>query len=391
MSTSSSSSLFDYAADFSEIFHTELFSLSESYPSSSSPTASSSRASTPLVLTPPPSEHMSFPDIADDDFVFPAAPLDTTSFCIDPQLVTSPTDTAALFPTISPFAVATPPAASPLALFNPNPSPTPAPVSASKPPAGKPRKGTVHSGRIAKKPLPAPPPVVKQPSLAPGTDDEDGESPQTLTSIEKRRLRNKLSARTFRARRQEHISTLESTIAERDRLVSALNAERDAVKAERDAAQAENRALRAQIAALVCASAASTAPSASSYASTSSSPLSSASTSSSSAASTSKNPWGAAAPLSVHTMRVPADLAMMPRVPDTADLAGKRAQQWREYAQAREEKDLVLCAAVAGHMLPLLAAWHALALASAIVRAAAGGRERAPAPWEGVEAKGMGI
>ncbi|PFH46134.1 hypothetical protein AMATHDRAFT_8161 [Amanita thiersii Skay4041] len=64
-----------------------------------------------------------------------------------------------------------------------------------------------------------------------------------MTSKEKRQLRNKISARNFRVRRKEYISTLEGDIAERDRLL-------DAVRTELGSTQSENLALRQEIAAL---------------------------------------------------------------------------------------------------------------------------------------------
>lgn len=85
-----------------------------------------------------------------------------------------------------------------------------------------------------------------------GDDDEDElphdwrPSPevfQKMTSKEKRQLRNKISARNFRVRRKEYISTLEGDIAERDRLL-------DAIRSELGSTQSENLALRQEIAAL---------------------------------------------------------------------------------------------------------------------------------------------
>jgi hypothetical protein len=96
------------------------------------------------------------------------------------------------------------------------------------------------------------------PSTAEGSekgvgDDDDDELPhdwrpspevfQKMTSKEKRQLRNKISARNFRVRRKEYISTLEGDIAERDRLL-------DAIRSELGSTQSENLALRQEIAAL---------------------------------------------------------------------------------------------------------------------------------------------
>ncbi|KAF8734879.1 bZIP transcription factor, partial [Rhizoctonia solani] len=46
-----------------------------------------------------------------------------------------------------------------------------------------------------------------------------------LSSKEKRQLRNKISARNFRVRRKEYITTLESHIADRDQLIAAIRSE----------------------------------------------------------------------------------------------------------------------------------------------------------------------
>ncbi|KAJ7737681.1 hypothetical protein B0H16DRAFT_1425096 [Mycena metata] len=84
-------------------------------------------------------------------------------------------------------------------------------------------------------------------------DDDDDDLPadwrpppevfQKMSSKEKRQLRNKISARNFRVRRKEYISTLEDNIAERDRLLSA-------IRSELGSTQSENLALRQEIATL---------------------------------------------------------------------------------------------------------------------------------------------
>ncbi|KAI6021681.1 hypothetical protein BKA83DRAFT_21810 [Pisolithus microcarpus] len=53
-----------------------------------------------------------------------------------------------------------------------------------------------------------------------------------MSSKEKRQLRNKISARNFRVRRKEYITTLEGDIAERDRLIDAIRAELGSSKSE---------------------------------------------------------------------------------------------------------------------------------------------------------------
>ncbi|KIJ63032.1 hypothetical protein HYDPIDRAFT_176127 [Hydnomerulius pinastri MD-312] len=64
-----------------------------------------------------------------------------------------------------------------------------------------------------------------------------------MSSKEKRQLRNKISARNFRVRRKEYITTLEGDIAERDRLI-------DAIRSELGSSKSENVALRQEISAL---------------------------------------------------------------------------------------------------------------------------------------------
>ncbi|KAJ6591756.1 hypothetical protein DFH09DRAFT_1417887 [Mycena vulgaris] len=130
---------------------------------------------------------------------------------------------------------------------------------------GKARKGTVASGGI-KKASATPnkennlasnafmPSTTFKPRSSKGDDeDDDDDLPadwrpppevfQKMSSKEKRQLRNKISARNFRVRRKEYISTLEDNIAERDRLLSA-------IRAELGSTQSENLALRQEIAAL---------------------------------------------------------------------------------------------------------------------------------------------
>ncbi|KAI6121940.1 hypothetical protein F5141DRAFT_1093573 [Pisolithus sp. B1] len=131
-------------------------------------------------------------------------------------------------------------------------------ASGNSAPRGKiSRKGTVLSGGIRKA------------SAVSSTDKENGPSKENkskkesaplrilepedwrpspeeykrMSSKEKRQLRNKISARNFRVRRKEYITTLEGDIAERDRLI-------DAIRAELGSSKSENTALRQEIAAL---------------------------------------------------------------------------------------------------------------------------------------------
>ncbi|KAJ4467034.1 hypothetical protein J3R30DRAFT_3580199 [Lentinula aciculospora] len=163
---------------------------------------------------------------------------------------------------------------------------------------GKARKGTVQSGGVTKKvtisssafvpaAVPVPLPTIAAPLTTPyfpsnsatsllsrnkenvsaaspsssttsnakGADDKDDDDdlpadwhppPEVfakMSSKEKRQLRNKISARNFRVRRKEYISTLEMDIAERDRLLQA-------IRSELGSTQSENSALRQEVAAL---------------------------------------------------------------------------------------------------------------------------------------------
>ncbi|KAK7439765.1 hypothetical protein VKT23_017339 [Stygiomarasmius scandens] len=142
---------------------------------------------------------------------------------------------------------------------------------------GKARKGTVQSGGITKKvpspsalsatsstaSVPAPVPSSKNKEnhsskksfSDKGDDDRDDDDdlpadwrppPEVfakMTSKEKRQLRNKISARNFRVRRKEYITTLETDIAERDRLL-------EAIRSELGTTRSENLALRQEITAL---------------------------------------------------------------------------------------------------------------------------------------------
>jgi len=122
---------------------------------------------------------------------------------------------------------------------------------------GKARKGTVQSGGVTKA-GPSTKPRYKV-SKASSDDDEDHDEdeyddiPQDLrpspeayakmSSKEKRRLRNKISARNFRVRRKAYISTLEGDIEERDRML-------DHFRTQLGSRECENTSLRQEIAAL---------------------------------------------------------------------------------------------------------------------------------------------
>ncbi|KAH9958230.1 hypothetical protein BC827DRAFT_1221019 [Russula dissimulans] len=88
--------------------------------------------------------------------------------------------------------------------------------------------------------------VVKTDPLENTADDwrPTPEEYQKMSSREKRQLRNKISARNFRNRRKEYITTLEGDVAERDRLIDAIRAELGSTKSENAALQQEIKALK---------------------------------------------------------------------------------------------------------------------------------------------------
>ncbi|KAK0195248.1 hypothetical protein F5146DRAFT_1024766 [Armillaria mellea] len=266
------------STDLSEYLNTDLFT--PGMPSSSSAASSSSRASSPQspfqsLLTPPQSSlPTSFPEIYDspnsnnffnfledemklvEPFPTSSAPYDFVSafstndmqatFAIDPQLMTMTTPSSNMDETDEeeqeqPDTKAV----------------TIAPIKVGG--HGKARKGTVQSGGIVKKSSSTHPSPSTSKAVSPTSsfkenenmDDDDfpadwrppPEVYAKMSSKEKRQLRNKISARNFRVRRKEYISTLELDIAERDRLLQA-------IRTELGSSQSENNALRQEISAL---------------------------------------------------------------------------------------------------------------------------------------------
>ncbi|KDQ59989.1 hypothetical protein JAAARDRAFT_32353 [Jaapia argillacea MUCL 33604] len=143
---------------------------------------------------------------------------------------------------------------------------------------GKGRKGTVASGGVVKKSSLGPPPSSAKASalsavgsgplkenkekrngvvgsgvptsavVRQGSEEADDWRPspeeyKKMSSKEKRQLRNKISARNFRIRRKEYITTLEGDVAERDRLL-------DLIRGELSSTKSENASLRQEISAL---------------------------------------------------------------------------------------------------------------------------------------------
>ncbi|KAI1789464.1 hypothetical protein LXA43DRAFT_581247 [Ganoderma leucocontextum] len=113
------------------------------------------------------------------------------------------------------------------------------------------RKGTVRDGGIVKRSAGAEKKDNKQPvnMLSTTSCDPDDWRPtpeeyKKMSSKEKRQLRNKISARNFRVRRKEYITTLEGDIAERDRLIDAIRTELGSMKSENVALRQEVDALK---------------------------------------------------------------------------------------------------------------------------------------------------
>ncbi|KZT07941.1 uncharacterized protein LAESUDRAFT_749161 [Laetiporus sulphureus 93-53] len=110
------------------------------------------------------------------------------------------------------------------------------------------RKGTIQSGGVIKragseKKENRPSNHLSTTSTEPDDWRPSPEEYKKMTSKEKRQLRNKISARNFRVRRKEYITTLEGDIAERDRLI-------DAIRTELGSTKSENVALRQEITSL---------------------------------------------------------------------------------------------------------------------------------------------
>lgn len=101
------------------------------------------------------------------------------------------------------------------------------------------RKGTLASGGIKK---------FGGQAVKDADDPEDWrptvDEYKKMSSKEKRQLRNKISARNFRIRRKEYITTLEGDVAERDKLIELIREELGATKLENEALRREVDALK---------------------------------------------------------------------------------------------------------------------------------------------------
>ncbi|KAI0747170.1 hypothetical protein C8Q80DRAFT_1220319 [Daedaleopsis nitida] len=113
------------------------------------------------------------------------------------------------------------------------------------------RKGTIREGGIVKRSAGIDKKENRQPSGMLSTTSADPEdwrpTPEEykkMSSKEKRQLRNKISARNFRVRRKEYITTLEGDIADRDRLIDAIRTELGSMKSENVALRQEVDALK---------------------------------------------------------------------------------------------------------------------------------------------------
>jgi len=112
------------------------------------------------------------------------------------------------------------------------------------------RKGTVQSGGIVKKTGSMmkkenqPTGMLSTTSVEPDDWRPTPEEYKKMSSKEKRQLRNKISARNFRVRRKEYITTLETDIAERDRLIDHIRTELLGTKSENSALRQEIHALK---------------------------------------------------------------------------------------------------------------------------------------------------
>ncbi|KAG1725992.1 uncharacterized protein EDB91DRAFT_1086911 [Suillus paluster] len=253
--TSTPSFSFDPSVD--EFFNLDILN------STTTTTATTSSPPSPFSFsTPPPSNG------ADDDFF--AQFLDTNEFTKGPSLPNLDVPSYDFFGAAQASASASGSspesidASTPMFAIDPQLVGTPATSndhsdqesdSDIEPPPKRSRRGAVASGGIKKSYSPS----DKDNSGAGKTKNSKDPAPlkilepedwrpspeeyKKMSSREKRQLRNKISARNFRVRRKEYITTLEGDIAERDRLI-------DAIRSELGSSRSENTALRQEISAL---------------------------------------------------------------------------------------------------------------------------------------------
>ncbi|KAJ2057074.1 hypothetical protein GGI17_005855 [Coemansia sp. S146] len=175
------------------------------------------------------------------------------------MLVDSPPPTAAVTPTatVAPTATVTPTAT----VAQPKEAPAAkrkqtAPAQAPGTAAARKRASGVSGGPAAKKPATGAPPTVAAADRAspaataeasglasPGEEnenDDDSVDPKSLPPMKRRQLRNKISARNFRVRRKEQLTTLLSdSIAHKEEV--------DGLRAELAAARKDNAVMREEI------------------------------------------------------------------------------------------------------------------------------------------------
>lgn len=180
------------------------------------------------------------------------------SFAIDPQLVASRPASVPTLPRTPPEQAPTPRESRPAISDDEDDgeedndkedddgteslSSTPPQTSGGKTTKGrKSATGIIQTGAVSKRVTSAVVAMDKDPD----SDDwrPSPEEYKKLSSKEKRQLRNKISARNFRVRRKEYITTLESHIADRDRLI-------EAIREELGASKLENQELRQEVDAL---------------------------------------------------------------------------------------------------------------------------------------------
>ncbi|KAH8921231.1 hypothetical protein BT69DRAFT_351597 [Atractiella rhizophila] len=86
----------------------------------------------------------------------------------------------------------------------------------------------------------------KLPPVPDWIDKPPPEVYKNLSSKEKRQLRNKISARNFRHRRKEYITTLEEAVQARDSVISNLRAQLDGLTLENSELKRENKEIKAK-------------------------------------------------------------------------------------------------------------------------------------------------
>ena len=116
-------------------------------------------------------------------------------------------------------------------------------------PASKKRKAAANKKSVAALASATLHPTARNSNLPPVPDWSDKPDPEAykkLNSKEKRQLRNKISARNFRHRRKEYITTLEDVISDRDKVIEGLRDQVGVIKGENDELKSEVSLLKAK-------------------------------------------------------------------------------------------------------------------------------------------------